>query len=857
MDWAWQRRARRLHLILVAGSAGLIVTGSLVPFSWQALAIDEAIAQFLALWSEPAGRLSRIDVAVNVVITVPLAYALLGACQLSYVGRAPVRLLVALTLVSCAALTFFVEFAQLFVGARVPSSSDVYAQIVGAAGGILLWRIWGLDVARLVIGSGRGETSWSAWSRALSLYTIGILIYALLPLDLTISPAELYGKWKSGSILIAPFQRGDTSWVRWFSALFFDTAIWIPVGVWVASRRTSVRRKLALVALLPAAVECAQIFVESRVVDVTDVLLGTAGAAIGFSTASRWLPSEAIETKPRTRTGSGRWYAVPLGLGLLTVLVFTFPYDFQLSPAFIKQNIAALGRAPLESGLRYSLTSTLFEGIRIAVVFGLLGASVAMALARSRLATITGLVPFAAAIYGAIVATAIETAKLALPNRVNDLTDVILAAVFAGTACALLMPIASATRRGLTTPARRGGSPSLPASPSLNTSRSAAQNPSEQGSEALRIPSLDGLRALAAAGVFAVHWQQLTGIEFESWGSFSPDRLFENGNTGVALFFVLSGFLLSLPLWHVLRDGRSFSYGAYALRRVARIIPAYYGCLFALLIALAVTGQLPKAGDIVTHLLLVHHWFDSYFYSINAPFWTIGVEAQFYVLLAAGFGALRLMRAAPSTALSVVFVAMVVSFLVQYIVIAGNALPGTCALDHKPHLSRSLTAHLPIFLTGVALAYLWLQRPPTRAPDLSHDLLLVGAAAVCLGILATPLDNTFTICGARYNFPVITIALAVLVYSSPRSHIGRAALDNRVMVYLGGISYGFYLFHLPVQKAVKSLFQMLSVSVTEHWLIFGVVSAAVATVVSAGSHRWFERPILEAIRRRFALTQGT
>jgi len=68
------------------------------------------------------------------------------------------------------------------------------------------------------------------------------------------------------------------------------------------------------------------------------------------------------------------------------------------------------------------------------------------------------------------------------------------------------------------------------------------------------IAGLDGLRALAALAVFGVHFQQITGVAGRV-GPFDVQTLLANGNTGVCLFFVLSGFLLSLPFWFGRRPG--------------------------------------------------------------------------------------------------------------------------------------------------------------------------------------------------------------------------------------------------------------------------------------------------------------
>src|SRR5215213_1309733 len=106
----------------------------------------------------------------------------------------------------------------------------------------------------------------------------------------------------------------------------------------------------------------------------------------------------------------------------------------------------------------------------------------------------------------------------------------------------------------------------------------------------LRLAGLDGLRGIACAMVFLYHarWRaQPSGenpLRLEVLG-FNLERLLARFDAGVAIFFVLSGLLLSLPFWRaILRQGPDPDVRQYFWRRLCRILPAYYAVLTAVYI---------------------------------------------------------------------------------------------------------------------------------------------------------------------------------------------------------------------------------------------------------------------------------
>ena len=141
------------------------------------------------------------------------------------------------------------------------------------------------------------------------------------------------------------------------------------------------------------------------------------------------------------------------------------------------------------------------------------------------------------------------------------------------------------------------------------------------------------------------------------WDPFSlTHRLFGSvvyaGAAGVTLFFVLSGFLLFMPYARALLVEHTSwpSARRFYLRRVFRIIPAYYACLF-LLVLINHRQYLEPAHwkELALFLTFFMESSSITYQQVNGPFWTLGVEWQFYMLLplialAIGFIVLRLFK---------------------------------------------------------------------------------------------------------------------------------------------------------------------------------------------------------------------
>jgi peptidoglycan/LPS O-acetylase OafA/YrhL len=145
-----------------------------------------------------------------------------------------------------------------------------------------------------------------------------------------------------------------------------------------------------------------------------------------------------------------------------------------------------------------------------------------------------------------------------------------------------------------------------------------------------RTHALDGLRGIAALAVVGFHVWLYRPERTPGTRTSLGDQLFFELHLGLICFFVLSGFLLYRGLL------RRPNLKRYALRRIARIVPAYYvsiaGCL-VLFAALGLDDLVPPTDSLPVFLAFGQNYFSDTLMEINPVTWTLCVEAAFYVAL--------------------------------------------------------------------------------------------------------------------------------------------------------------------------------------------------------------------------------
>lgn len=158
----------------------------------------------------------------------------------------------------------------------------------------------------------------------------------------------------------------------------------------------------------------------------------------------------------------------------------------------------------------------------------------------------------------------------------------------------------------------------------------------QAGGKRSSITVLDGVRACAILMVVVFHVNRVSGDNLWVWQDNPLTSAFSTaGGMGVTLFFVLSGFLLFMPFAKSLLFSTSWPLvRVYYLRRVFRILPAYYTSLFILILLQSrIYLQPAHRFDLFLFLTFFMDSSRSTFRLLNGPYWTLATEWQFYMIL--------------------------------------------------------------------------------------------------------------------------------------------------------------------------------------------------------------------------------
>ncbi|MFF3072561.1 acyltransferase family protein [Kitasatospora sp. NPDC057936] len=313
------------------------------------------------------------------------------------------------------------------------------------------------------------------------------------------------------------------------------------------------------------------------------------------------------------------------------------------------------------------------------------------------------------------------------------------------------------------------------------------------------LPSLTGLRFIAAAPVFFFHLS-LTFIPMnpfrdQNWAETYKTIFWKAGWVGVSFFFVLSGFLL---MW---RSSDSRGYLHFFRKRVVKLFPSHV-VTWALAMVLFAGAAATSPWDYLPNLFLVNSWFPVHniFLAVNVPSWSLCCELMFYALFPL---IAPLVRRIPRERLTLALAGCVAwTFLIAAV---ATVLPNSPHTDGMPISTVQFwfgynfpLPRLAEFLSGMLLARVIAEgRLPVIRPAVAWGALLVGY------VVAEVVPFTFSF------IPFTFVPLLLIVASAVRRDLDghRTWTATRTMVWLGEVSFGFYMTQHVLMYTLRTKIQ--------------------------------------------------
>jgi peptidoglycan/LPS O-acetylase OafA/YrhL len=362
----------------------------------------------------------------------------------------------------------------------------------------------------------------------------------------------------------------------------------------------------------------------------------------------------------------------------------------------------------------------------------------------------------------------------------------------------------------------------------------------------LRLDFLDGLRGIAALYVvihhaFLVYLCEKTRVPTPA---LAGAWIFDGGRIAVAIFIVLSGFCLMMP---VVQSGTGQLKGGmtrYLKRRALRILPPYYATILLTTAMIFVLPPLQRtdgafwhnalpvdAGSFLSHLGMVHILKQEWHMRISIPCWTVATEWWIYFLFPLLLLPIWRKWGAFASALTGILV---------------GCVPHLFLKETQYGLDWAAPWYLGLFAMGMTGAVVCFDHKRSAILDLARRFAWIGALAFIAITTALILRTNWhgtklmlfdVLYGAAATFLIIHCA-------TRRSDWLRIGLESHVAMLLGAISYSLYLIHTPILVLVHRWTQPWHSSASAVLAISLLMGVPIAVLVCSLFYLVFERPFL-------------
>ncbi len=357
-----------------------------------------------------------------------------------------------------------------------------------------------------------------------------------------------------------------------------------------------------------------------------------------------------------------------------------------------------------------------------------------------------------------------------------------------------------------------------------------------------KLPGLNGLRAIAALLVLFRHVYGIAALNGDTNVQAFSDRINNIGQEMVNLFFVISGFIITHILIKEEKANGTISIKNFYIKRFLRIWPIYFLLIAITLLFNQFTDLFLLYGELNSNSLLLlvfflatlQPFFSSISFSVLPHYWSLSVEEQFYIFWPLLFK----------------YVKSINKYLIPILIIIGMIAIRNASAYMARHTAN------PVYV------------------DISRFLLLSKFSSIAIGVIGAFLFNDKAKLIFYFNRPIVQVLSWILFifflvsnYNIPYVHFeftsfvylviilnvinGEKTIistENKLLNWLGTISYGLYMYHWIVIPLIVELFKRTGIwqlSIQSSHLLLLFVSTFCVVIISHISYKYYEKYFLK------------
>ncbi|MDB5140298.1 MAG: oatA 3 [Mucilaginibacter sp.] len=353
-----------------------------------------------------------------------------------------------------------------------------------------------------------------------------------------------------------------------------------------------------------------------------------------------------------------------------------------------------------------------------------------------------------------------------------------------------------------------------------------------------KLLGLDHLRAVAIISVFLFHYQFFGHPEWEK-------NVAGFGWTGVDLFFVLSGFLISGQLFSAIAKGNPISLGEFFIKRFFRILPPFLVVL-TLYFAFPFLREWGSPAPLWRYLTFTLNFgFDLKKYGTFSHDWSLCVEEQFYLILPLIFWLFTYFKAGKQ-AISLILALFVAGFILRlwgwYHFMEPVLQTNNLGLTWNKYIYYPTYNRLDGLLIGVSIAGVFTFYPTVKEwiNKRSNIIMLLGLAVLLAAYFVSTPQDTFYTC--LFGFPLISLAYGIILAAIVCPSNMLFSIKSWLTSQIATLSYSIYLSHKIVIHSIQSLLEKVGMDKNSN---LAMLICIIAVIVGALVLRYVvEKPAL-------------